>query len=94
MQILNVNCKQFENIKSKSNQVQSHFRLKRAIRPSVKLGLWCIKWIEYQQIGYFSLETDCIQVANQWRVNADSLSIHVSRQFLLVNTLYKPFGNV
>ena len=39
MQTLNVGHKQFDNIKSKNNQVQSHSRLKRDIKPSIKLDL-------------------------------------------------------
>ena len=33
MQTLKANCKQFETVKSKNNQVQSHSRLKRDIKP-------------------------------------------------------------
>ena len=39
MQTLKANCKQFDNIKSKNNQVQSHSRPKRDINPPVKLNL-------------------------------------------------------
>ena len=45
MWILKANYKQFDSIKSKINQVQSHSRLKRNIKPPVKLGLWYIQWI-------------------------------------------------
>ena len=39
MQTLKASCKQFDSVKSKSNQVQSHSRLKRNIKPPVKLDL-------------------------------------------------------
>ena len=45
MQTLKANCKQLDNGNSKINQVQSHTRPKRDIKPSIKLDLWCIKWI-------------------------------------------------
>ena len=48
MQTLKANGKQFDNVKSKNNQVQSHSRPKRDIKPMVKLDLWCIKWIVWQ----------------------------------------------
>ena len=39
MLTLKSNCKQFDNIKNKNNQVQSHSRPKRDIKPPVKLDL-------------------------------------------------------
>ena len=45
MQTLKDNHMQFDSVKSKNNQVQSHFRPKRDIKPPVKLHLWCMKWI-------------------------------------------------
>ena len=39
METLKANQKQFDNIKSKNNQVQSHSRPKRDIKPPVKLNL-------------------------------------------------------
>ena len=39
MQTLKANCKQFDSVKSKNNQVQSHSRPKRDIKPPVKLDL-------------------------------------------------------
>ena len=39
MQTLKANCKQFDTVKSKNNQVQSHSRPKRDIKPPVKLDL-------------------------------------------------------
>ena len=36
IQTLKANCKQFDNIKSKNNQVQSHSRPRRDIKPPVK----------------------------------------------------------
>ena len=39
MWTLKVNCKHMDNIKSKNNQVQSHPRPKRDIKPPIKLDL-------------------------------------------------------
>ena len=39
MQTLKANCKEFDNVKSKNNQVQPHSRPKRDIKPPVKLDL-------------------------------------------------------
>ena len=39
MQTLKANCKQFDNNKSKNNQVQAHSRPKRDIKSPVKLDL-------------------------------------------------------
>ena len=39
MQILTANHKQFDIIKSKNNQVQSHSRPKKDIKPPIKLDL-------------------------------------------------------
>ena len=39
MLTLKANCKQFNNVKSKNNQVQSHLRPKRDIKPPIKLDL-------------------------------------------------------
>ena len=39
MQTLKANHKQFDNIKSKNNQVQSHSRPKRDIKSPLKLDL-------------------------------------------------------
>ena len=43
MLTLKSNCKQFDNIKSKNNQVKSHLESKRDIKPQIKLDLWCTK---------------------------------------------------
>ena len=48
MWTLKGNQKQFDNIKGKNNQVQSHSRPKRDIKPPVKLDLCCTRWIVYQ----------------------------------------------
>ena len=45
MQTLKANCKQFDSVKIKNNQVQAHSRPKRDIKSPVKLHFWCIKWI-------------------------------------------------
>ena len=39
MQTLKANCKQFDNIKSKNNQVQSHSRPNRDIKLPTKLEM-------------------------------------------------------
>ena len=39
MGTLKANCEQFDNIKSKNNQVQFHARPQRSIKPQIKLDL-------------------------------------------------------
>ena len=86
MQTLKANHKHMDNIKSKNYQVQSRSRPKRDNMPTIKLDLWYINWIVYQYIGYFLIETDCTQVATQWRVNAAIFNIHVSEPFISFNS--------
>ena len=47
----------------------------------------------YQSIRYFLLETDCTQMASEYRVNTTIFNIHVSEPFISVNSFQKPFGN-